>query len=81
MCGRFTQMFSGGEVRAVLDLDGPDVEFRPRYNLAPGQDAAVVRGETGGRRLSMLRWAARRASIAGTVLLPSLANGSAEHVR
>ena len=56
MCGRFTQMFSGGEVRAVLDLDGPEAELQPRYNLAPGQDAAVVRHDAGGRRLSMLRW-------------------------
>ena len=56
MCGRFTQIFSGGEVRAVLDLDGPEWELQPRYNLAPSQDAVVVRDDAGGRRLSMLRW-------------------------
>lgn len=56
MCGRFTQIFSGGQVRAVLDLDGPEWELQPRYNLAPSQDAAVVRVDAGGRQLSMLRW-------------------------
>ena len=56
MCGRFTQIFSGGEVRAVMDLDDPAADLRPRYNLAPSQSAAVVRGDVGGRHLSMLRW-------------------------
>ena len=56
MCGRFTQIFSGGEVHAVMDLSGPAVDLRPRYNIAPSQNAAVVRDDIGGRKLSMLRW-------------------------
>lgn len=56
MCGRFTQTFTEREVHAVLDLNGPAVELRPRYNLGPGRYAAVVRGAVGGRHLSMLRW-------------------------
>ena len=58
MCGRFTQRFSWGEVHSFLRLGspGPALNLRPRYNLAPSQNAAVVRDEDGERRLSMLRW-------------------------
>ena len=56
MCGRFTQRFSWREVHALLSLSGPAPNLRPRYNLAPSQSAAVVRGDGGERTLSMLRW-------------------------
>ena len=58
MCGRFTQRFSWREVHTFLRLGtpGPALNLRPRYNLAPSQNAAVVRDEDGERRLSMLRW-------------------------
>lgn len=39
-----------------MNLAGPALNLRPRYNVAPGQDVAAVRSEDGGRRLSMLRW-------------------------
>ena len=57
MCGRFTQRFSWREVHAFLRLGGgPAANLRPRYNLAPSQNAAVVRNDCGERRLYMLRW-------------------------
>ena len=58
MCGRFTQRFSWREVHSFLRLGipGPALNLRSRYNLAPSQNAAVVREEDGERRLSMLRW-------------------------
>ena len=58
MCGRFTQRFSWREVHSFLRLGtpGPALNLRPRYNLAPNQNAAVVRDEDGERHLSMLRW-------------------------
>ena len=58
MCGRFTQRFSWREVHSFLRLGtpAPALNLRPRYNLAPSQNAAVVRDEDGERRLSMLRW-------------------------
>ena len=56
MCGRFTQRFSWREIHALLSLDGPAPNLRPRYNLVPSQSAAVVRTDEGERRLSMLRW-------------------------
>ncbi len=56
MCGRITQGFTWREVNAFLRLIGPAANLRPRYNLAPSQNAAVVRGDAEGRHLSMMRW-------------------------
>ena len=56
MCGRFTQRFSWREIHALLSVGGPAPNLRPRYNLAPSQNAAVVRCDDGERTLSMLRW-------------------------
>ena len=39
-----------------MNLTGPALNLRPRYNVAPGQNIAAVRSEDGDRRLSMLRW-------------------------
>ena len=39
-----------------MNLTGPALNLRPRYNVAPGQNVATVRSGDGGRRLSMLRW-------------------------
>jgi putative SOS response-associated peptidase YedK len=57
MCGRYTLTSSGEEVALLFDL--PLVpEIPVRYNLAPTQEAAVVRVEKPGypRRLELLRW-------------------------
>ena len=70
MCGRFTQRFSWREIHALLSLDGPAPNLRPRYNLAPGQSAAVMRTDGGVRRLSMLRWGL----IPGWAKDPSIGN-------
>ena len=57
MCGRFTQRMTWRELHERMDLIGTPLNLRPRYNVAPGQDIAVVRpGDSGGRRLAMLRW-------------------------
>ena len=56
MCGRFTQRLSWAELHELMDLIGPPLNLRPRYNVAPSQDVAVVRAANGGRSLSMLRW-------------------------
>ena len=70
MCGRFTQRFSWREIHALLSLDGPAANLRPRYNLAPSQSAAVVRTNGSERRLSMLRWGL----IPGWAKDPSIGN-------
>lgn len=49
-------MFSWPDVHRFLNLTGPALDLRPRYNVAPGQDVAAVRADNGERRLSMLRW-------------------------
>ena len=57
MCGRFTLTTPPEQIARDFDLDEtPDLA--PRYNIAPGQDVAVVRcsSEPGRRQLSMFRW-------------------------
>ena len=56
MCGRFTQRMSWQELHEQMDLVGTPLNLRPRYNIAPSQDVAAVRGSDNGRALSMLRW-------------------------
>lgn len=57
MCGRYTLTSSGEDLALAFEL--PELPFvPPRYNLAPTQEAAVVRVlEPGGpRRLDPLKW-------------------------
>ena len=56
MCGRFTQRLSWRELHELLDLIGPALNLRPRYNVAPAQTIAAVRSGPDGRTLAMLRW-------------------------
>lgn len=57
MCGRFTLNTTGREIAKHFELDR-ELEFSPRFNVAPTQDVPVVRVpdlET-GREASKLRW-------------------------
>jgi putative SOS response-associated peptidase YedK len=57
MCGRYTLTSSGEDLALAFEL--PELPFvPPRYNMAPTQEAAVVRVlEPGGpRRLDPLKW-------------------------
>ncbi|MDE3263319.1 MAG: SOS response-associated peptidase [Acidobacteriota bacterium] len=56
MCGRFTNRLSWRELHELMDLSGAPLNLRPRYNVAPGQDVAVVRAAAADRTLAMLRW-------------------------
>ena len=57
MCGRFTNRLSWQALHELMGLTGAPLNLRPRYNVAPGQDIAVMRSGTGaGRSLAMLRW-------------------------
>lgn len=56
MCGRFTQAYSWAEVHAFLRLLGLPQNLRPRYNIAPTQEAGVVRLGAEGHTLDALRW-------------------------
>ncbi len=57
MCGRFTNRLSWQALYELMGLTGAPLNLRPRYNVAPGQDIAVMRSGTGaGRSLALLRW-------------------------
>lgn len=56
MCGRFTLAAPGEELVEVFAVPLPDFEIRPRYNVAPGQEALVVGEDRRGRRMGRLRW-------------------------
>ena len=44
------------ELHERMGLIGTPLNLRPRYNIAPSQDVAVVRAAGEGRTLAMLRW-------------------------
>lgn len=50
------QALTWRELHELASVVGSPVKMRARYNLAPGQDAAVIRMGEEGRRLDMLRW-------------------------
>jgi putative SOS response-associated peptidase YedK len=57
MCGRYTLSSPTDLLAELLELDSVP-ELAPRYNIAPTQEAAVVRfnAESGVRSLELLRW-------------------------
>lgn len=56
MCGRYTLSTPGDEVAAVFGLE-ESVSLEPRFNIAPSQQAPVVRRDGDGRRyLAACRW-------------------------
>jgi len=58
MCARLFLPVSAEDLAEFLEIDVRDLpELEPRYNIAPTQDALVVRASRAGRReASMLRW-------------------------
>ena len=83
MCGRYTLSSKGDELGLLFDLqEVPELPLR--YNIAPTQEAAVVRVERPGepRRLDLLRWGlipywAKEASI-GNRMINARSEGVAE---
>ncbi len=63
MCGRFTQADLDKLDETLFQLFGIS-SFEPRYNIAPTQDAAVIRHGAQGRTIEPIRWG----------LIPSWAN-------
>lgn len=58
MCGRFYQTRPPAAAAAIFATHGPTPNAAPRWNVAPTQDALVVRfnAETRTRHLDALRW-------------------------
>lgn len=55
MCGRFVQATPGEVIAEIFGLSEVPL-LTPRYNVAPTQQAAVIRSESSGRRLVFCRW-------------------------
>ncbi len=57
MCGRYTLQATPEEIAAQFAVEEPPL-FKPRYNIAPSQNVAVVRlkPDTSQRELVRLRW-------------------------
>ena len=56
MCGRYTLTTPADELLAVFDVPEIGFEHRPRYNVAPTQEAPVVARDEDGRKMGLLRW-------------------------
>ena len=57
MCGRYSITTPVEALRRLFRFTGPPVNLRPRWNVAPTQEAPVVRRTKDGQReLRMLRW-------------------------
>ncbi|MFQ5537714.1 MAG: SOS response-associated peptidase [Gemmatimonadota bacterium] len=59
MCGRYSLGMSEGELIEVFDVPPLEFEYRPRYNIAPSQDAPIVARDFRGRRMGLMRWGFR----------------------
>lgn len=56
MCGRYSLITDIAQLRELFGFVGAAINLPPRWNIAPTQDAPVIRLEDGVRRLAMLRW-------------------------
>jgi putative SOS response-associated peptidase YedK len=57
MCGRYSLTTAPEAMRRLFDIGGPLLNLEPRYNIAPTQEAPVIRlAPDGTRELAMLRW-------------------------
>ncbi len=56
MCGRYTLALPAPELVEAFDVPPLSFEWRPRWNVAPGQDCPVVGEDRKGRRMGLMRW-------------------------
>jgi putative SOS response-associated peptidase YedK len=59
MCGRYSfhvEKQNDTPIATLFGLNAPPPPFKPRFNIAPSQLCPVVRQNTHGRTLDMLRW-------------------------
>jgi putative SOS response-associated peptidase YedK len=56
VCGRYTLAAPEDEILEAFDVPMLTFEYRPRYNIAPGQPAPVVAEDRKGRRIGLLEW-------------------------
>ncbi|MFY9328569.1 MAG: SOS response-associated peptidase [Georgfuchsia sp.] len=56
MCGRYVAIGPISRYQAYFDAELIDVEFKPRYNVAPSQILPVIRQADGGREITKAQW-------------------------
>ena len=57
MCGRYTLASERRTLRTAFQLDALPIALEPHYNIAPGQEVAVVRRVAGlGHHLDLVHW-------------------------
>jgi putative SOS response-associated peptidase YedK len=56
MCGRYSLVTEIAILRELFMFEGAALNLRPRWNVAPTQEAPVIRLDGGVRRLAMLHW-------------------------
>lgn len=56
MCGRYTLSVPLSNLVDSFDIQPPEFEYPPRFNIAPTQDAPVIAQDQEGRRMGLLRW-------------------------
>jgi putative SOS response-associated peptidase YedK len=56
MCGRFTQALEHEALQLRFGFEPYEFTYRPRYNIAPMQDVAVIATEGDSRVLRQMRW-------------------------
>ena len=55
MCGRFSAGFSFRDIKVRCNLYG-DLEFAPRYNIAPSQSVPVIVKHERGHEAKLMKW-------------------------
>jgi putative SOS response-associated peptidase YedK len=55
MCGRFVRDLSVAEIANEFEVEEPDFDIPPSYNVAPGQEIVVVIND-GKKRLTSCKW-------------------------
>ncbi|MFA5138438.1 MAG: SOS response-associated peptidase [Elusimicrobiota bacterium] len=68
MCGRYTQTAGLKTLRERFGLKEPTRSLGPRYNIAPGQEAAVI---VSGRSLELMSW-----GLAARCMRPTSSRGA-----
>ena len=56
LCGRYTLSVPLSNLVDSFDVRPPELEYPPRFNIAPTQDAPVIAQDEDGRRMGLLRW-------------------------
>lgn len=80
MCGRFSQFFIWEEVHNFLNIFGGARNLPARYNIAPTQEAQVVRYAAEGLRLDFLNWGLVPSWAKDSTMAARMINARAETV-